>query len=162
MSGIFYIDRGLRKRRSRPGGLHAMLAAHGRAQMRRILAAALALAASTPAAAQAPAAADPTDASARDIRCFVAVAFASSLSQDPAMKANMGMGVTYYLGRLKGREPNIDLKARIVAEARRMEAGGPDLLRAEMSRCGRELVDMGRETQDVGSALETLTPKPAS
>lgn len=133
--------------------------------MRRLLAATLLLAVPTWSAAQAPTpaapAADPSDAATRDIRCFVAVAFASSLTQDQAMKANMGMGITYYLGRLKGREPNIDLKARIVAEAQRMEAGGADL-RAEMSRCGKELVDMGHETQDVGAALQALSPKPAT
>ena len=116
-----------------------------------VLAAALVLLAATPAMAQ-------TDdaAARRDLRCVLVVGIIGSqvqASASDAAKSGMMAGIGYYLGRLKGRDPGINLTARLTAEAKGLKIGD---LQPEALRCGEELKEFGRESQEISAALKAL------
>ena len=117
--------------------------------MRRLvpLALAAALAAPTTAPAQA---ADPIR---DDLACMIIVTMFASRTEDAAARQGATTGFGYYMGRLKGRDPGIDLKDRLIAEARALIAD-PNRLRAEATRCGADMQAWGQETQEIGEALE--------
>ncbi|MBW8815219.1 MAG: hypothetical protein JF588_17505 [Caulobacterales bacterium] len=102
------------------------------------------------------AAADPAAAS-KDLQCALVLAVMGAQATTPEMKQGAIGGVSYYLGRLKGREPDIDLPARVTAEAKAMQ---PADIQAAGTRCGAELKAFGAESQTVGAALKALGPKP--
>lgn len=112
---------------------------------------ALALCVATPAVAQVD------DAAARrDLRCVLVVGIIGGQVQasgSDSAKQGMMAGIGYYLGRLKGRDPAINLTARLTAEARGLKIGD---LQPEALRCGEELKQFGRESQEVGAALKAL------
>lgn len=95
-------------------------------------------------------------ATKRDIRCVLVVGLVASQAQASASEsARQGMiaGMGYYLGRLKGRDPDIDLTARISAEAKGLKISE---LQSEGLRCGEELKAFGAESQRVGAALKAV------
>jgi hypothetical protein len=108
-----------------------------------------------------PAFAAPADtaAASRDLRCALVMAAMGAQATTPEMKQGAVGGVSYYLGRLQGREPDIDLPARITVEARMMQAAD---LGAAAQRCGEELKAFGVESQRVGAALKALSASPPS
>jgi hypothetical protein len=108
------------------------------------------------AAGPALAAADDAAAAKRDVRCILVIGLIASNTQAAASEsAKQGMiaGMGYYLGRLKGREPDIDLTARIVAETRGIRLAD---IQGEALRCGDELKAFGAESQRVGAALKAV------
>jgi hypothetical protein len=95
-------------------------------------------------------------AARRDLRCVLVVGIIAGAAQDSASdttKQGLVASIGYYLGRLKGRDPGIDLTARISAEARGLKLAD---LQAEAARCGEELKVFGQESQQVGAALKAL------
>ncbi len=62
------------------------------------------------------------------------------------------------MGKIKAREPKIDLKTRLVAETKALLAD-TKRLQAECSRCGEDMKAWGRETQEIGEALKAAAPK---
>ena len=95
------------------------------------------------------AAAPAPDAETRaDIRCFIAV---SSLmeSEDEAMRQAGSMASQYYLGRIDGRVPDLDLESAVAAELPIDQAA----LQALMQSCGAELEKRGQEVVAVGKRL---------
>lgn len=93
-------------------------------------------------------------AAKRDVRCVLVVGLIASQASAGASettKQGMVAGMGYYLGRLKGREPDVDLAARIAAEARGLKLAD---IQAEALRCGEELKAFGAESQRVGAALK--------
>ncbi len=93
-----------------------------------ILAGALSLgAASTGARAQ--------DANAADVRCLVVGLYTASGNDADQRTAGMMM-TAYYLGRLDGRTPDLDLKTRLTDEVRRLTTAQ---LQAEGARCSADM-----------------------
>jgi hypothetical protein len=88
----------------------------------------------------------------QDVACMVVTMFAANRLEDPKAKEGVVAGFAYYMGRAKAAEPGIDLKARLVAEARTLIAD-PERLRTEAARCGADMQAWGRETQAIGNAL---------
>jgi hypothetical protein len=80
-----------------------------------------------------------------DARCFLA-AVALSQSDNTAQVAT----AYYFLGRLDGREPGIDLEKLILEVSRSMP---PSELGSEAQRCGHELISRGRLVSSIGRKL---------
>ena len=117
---------------------------------------ALALAAGV-AAFAGPAAAADEAAQTRDLRCVLVVAITGAQNPSPEAKQGLIGGIGYYMGRLKGRDPAIDLGGRLTALAKGLQ---PETLRPDFARCGEEMKAFGVEAQEVGRALQALATAP--
>jgi hypothetical protein len=95
----------------------------------------------------------PADAASADLHCAIALAFLSTRATDPKMQQGMVVGIGYYIGRLKGRDPNIDLASRALAEVKTLK---PADLQGDAVRCGGELQALGAETKSLGEALKAF------
>lgn len=102
--------------------------------------------------AAASALAQPADAKSetrKDVRCFIvlsAVAGGDAEAADAAM-----IGAQYFLGRLDGRVPGLDLEAAIAIEAPLLsESDFPGLLQS----CGKTMEQRGRQVIEIGKRLE--------
>ncbi len=84
-----------------------------------------------------------------DIRC-IAVAMKMSAREGSAQQASATMITLYYLGRLDGRRPELNVEGLIAKVAANMSAAE---LRSDAPRCGRVLVEKGREIQSIGLSL---------
>ena len=118
------------------------------------LAAAIALAgAALPAAAQ-------DDAAGKDLRCMI-ITMSLMSSNDPTQQQQGLMGTLYYVGRLDGRTPDLDLEARLRGEVAQLT---PQVMAAEAQRCSAQLIARGKALQDIGAHLKDLAkgPEPRS
>jgi len=118
-----------------------------------ILAAALALAASARA----------QDNNVSDIRCLV-VALDLSKSPDPQTRSLATSAGLYFVGRLRGRAPDLDLEAAVVEQLRIMTR---EDLRTERDRCGTVLASqadrlavMGEHLRGMAAAAARPSPAP--
>jgi hypothetical protein len=94
-------------------------------------------------------AAGPADEATRqDIRCFIVVAQLSK-SDDPAIRDAGRIGSQYFLGRIDGRAPTLDLESAVVAEA---ASAGTDQ-RALLASCGALMKKRGEEVEAIGARL---------
>jgi hypothetical protein len=100
---------------------------------------ALAALAGTAAKAQdvAPAASELAAANRKDIRCL-AVSFALATSPDAKIKANGNAMIAYYLGRLDGRAPKLDVVKETRDEGRNLSLND---LQTYGQSCGSVLGD---------------------
>jgi hypothetical protein len=114
--------------------------------IRSIALAAAALAASLAATGAQAADTDTTS----DVRCMV-VAAAMAQNTDPNVQ-NVGlMAGLYYLGKLDGRDPRLDLEARLKQELAQMK---PAEMVAEAQRCGAQLTARGKAMTEIGARLQ--------
>jgi len=94
-----------------------------------------------------PALADPiTD----DVRCFV-LTLQMMQSQNSTEKMAALIAHSYYLGKIDGRVPDIDLEERVIAELSYMTK--PDFFRAEATRCGEEIKVRGQAEKAMGEDM---------
>jgi len=100
-------------------------------------------------AAAAPAPALAVDATTSDLRCLLALSAAEDAA-DGQMKPAMMAGVVYYLGRLDGRTPDLDLEAKAAAELKAMSIQD---LSDETVRCGAALFARGKAIEAIGEKL---------
>jgi hypothetical protein len=84
-----------------------------------------------------------------DARCFFA-AISLIRSGDKATQAAATSSAMYYLGRLDGREPGLDLEALILDVARRFS---PSEIFSESQRCGHQLSARGQVVSAIGAKL---------
>ena len=84
----------------------------------------------------------------RDVRCFILVAQLSG-SEDPALRDAGRIGSQYFLGRIDGRAPGLDLEAVMVAEA---DAAIADR-KALFPYCGDLMKKRGAEVEAIGNRL---------
>jgi hypothetical protein len=68
-----------------------------------------------------------------DVRCLV-VTSVMSKSDEPTAKTYGQIGAAYYLGKLDGRDPKLDLENRLVAEGVKMKTDGAAAA-SEAQRC---------------------------
>jgi hypothetical protein len=92
------------------------------------------------------------DQTIADVQCVVIGARLSS-SSDQRQQASGVTLLVYFLGRVQGRSPNIDLEALIKREAKKMTAS--DLSDAAR-RCGTELSAQGAEITKIGKSLSQI------
>jgi len=83
---------------------------------------------------------------ASDVRCLIVYMQISS-STDPKLQTAGLIGTMYWLGRLDGRAPDMDLESQIISELKTMVG---ERFRAEARRCGEILVVKGKATVDMG------------
>jgi hypothetical protein len=107
------------------------------------------------AAFAAPAAGQSADPTRDDLRCVIAVGmFAAQARNDADTKLGAAAGLGFFIGRIKGREPGIDLKARVLAEANRLKT--PADLQPDLARCGGEMQAISNESNALGAALKAF------
>jgi hypothetical protein len=85
-----------------------------------------------------------------DIRCFTAGIVSSTLTKDASAQHSLQMMALYFLGRLDGREIEVDLKKRFVEEAGKMtrqDVGSEDV------RCGKFIQERGAFLNELGQDL---------
>jgi hypothetical protein len=87
--------------------------------------------------------------SVSDARCLIV---AVSLLQSPnnATRAAASSSALYYLGRLDGREPSVDLEKLLVELSKQIS---PEEVRLEAQRCGQILSLRGKVMSDIGRKL---------
>lgn len=106
-----------------------------------------------------PAAAADEAAQTADLRCMLVVAITGAQAgANEQAKQGLAAGLGYYMGRLKGRDPGIDLAARITTTAKGL--GALTDLQPDFTRCGAEMKTFGVETQAVGRAMQALDQTP--
>ncbi len=103
------------------------------------------------AAAPSPVMARESDAAATktDLRC--AVVLFTALGSGTMDKQQATVGAFYFLGRLDGRAPNLDLQAAFTAELNDMS--GDDMKRQALI-CGKILGDRGKSLMTLGEAMQ--------
>jgi len=112
-----------------------------------ILLLALALAGASPASAA---------ESTNDVRCLIAVsrlvdinAETKQLSEEAAQTTAL-LGTMYFMGKLEGRDPRLNIENAMVAEATKMTV---EQLQSELIRCGGEMRSIGQKWDDIGKNL---------
>jgi|KBSSwiStaDraftv2_1062776.scaffolds.fasta_scaffold02358_12 hypothetical protein len=111
------------------------------------------LAGATPAVAAAPD--GPSTATAADARCLLTMA-ALTNTKDANTARSAQIGVVYFAGRLKARDPAFDFTSRLKTVAASLDPKG---LPAEVQRCG-PMVETAMKQLDAG--LNALAPPPAA
>jgi hypothetical protein len=87
--------------------------------------------------------------SVADVRCVI-VAIQIGKMPGAAQQAAATMTALYYLGRLDGRSPKLDLEDLIAKEAVKMTSAD---FRSEAVRCGNALAEKGDVLQRIGNDL---------
>jgi hypothetical protein len=90
-----------------------------------------------------------------DVRCL---ALAAALTANPSIDANeksasQAVGI-YYLGRLDGRTPGLDIKSRLIEQAKLMGALSVDTIKAQAQACGAAFGARVRALEELGDALK--------
>ena len=80
---------------------------------------------------------------------------------DAETKQGMAAAVGYFMGRLKGRDPAIDLTARVTAEFKTANLAD---LQGDLTRCGDEMKAFAEESRKIGAAVKDIAAaqKPAA
>ena len=89
---------------------------------------------------------------AADARCIVVFGFIGSRSA-PEQAQTTTRGILYFLGKLRGRAPNVDVAATVEAASKAAGAAGLNA-RAEAARCGAEVEAAGAALR----AVRATTP----
>jgi hypothetical protein len=85
-----------------------------------------------------------------DAQCMVVGARLSE-SPNPRLRFSGEMLLSYFLGRIDGRSPHVDLEGLIEREAKKMTATD---LRNAVRRCGTEFSARGAQITRIGKDLE--------
>lgn len=93
------------------------------------------------------------DALTPDLRC-AAVTFAAITVVPENQKTSVSLAAIYFLGKLDGAAPNLDLETRLRAELAGMAAKD---FQSEAARCGAELAKRGQDMQTLGAHLQAPT-----
>lgn len=117
-----------------------------------LAAAAVAAALAGPAAAQ-----DPNDA---DIHCAVAAIALANSATDQTVKGQAGAALLYFIGRIDGRSPNLDLEPKVRAELAKLN---PQDVGPTAMACGQQLMGRIQALQAMGERMKGAAPAaPAS
>lgn len=93
-----------------------------------------------------------------DVRCLMVL---QVVGRDPNQRDQAARGVFFYIGRLGAKGPLARIEPLMVAESKKMNT--PQILQAELSRCGAELNQRGNELQALNQKLQKeLGPPPAA
>jgi hypothetical protein len=85
-----------------------------------------------------------------DVQCMAVIVVAIGMTEDPAQKAVMATGATFFFGRLQGRTPATDWLARFSAYIRTEPLADLD---ANRQRCAAEMQSMATAFSRAGDAL---------
>jgi|SRR5579862_5379288 len=88
-----------------------------------------------------------------DARCVV-VSGQMAVSPDIGQRKRAEMLMLYYIGRLDGRTPGLDLEKLLASESARMTSA--NTIQSEMRRCNDALTAKGKEITRLGNDLNNL------
>jgi hypothetical protein len=91
----------------------------------------------------------PDPETVKDVRCLVALIVLGN-SQDPKIRESALIGAQYFLGRIDGRSPGLDLEAAMANEASMIRAQQKSFLES----CGAILTRRGGEVEEIGNRLK--------
>lgn len=91
------------------------------------------------------------DAISDEVRCFI-VSLQLMQAVDPAQKLAGTVAQSYWMGRIDGHTPKIDLEASVLAEIPQIIK--PGIFQAEAMRCGTEMQALGAEVKAIGESLQ--------
>jgi hypothetical protein len=97
----------------------------------------------------------PQDETVADMRCIV-VGMKIGGSGNSTQQAAALMSVLYYIGRIDGREPALDLEVMLAKEFIKMT---PADFSREAARCGNHLTEKGKEITKMGEDMTELGRK---
>ena len=86
-----------------------------------------------------------------DLRCYIVVSSQLMASENPTEKMAAFMAQGYWLGRIDGRAPDLDLEERLIAEFPNTTKS--EFFRAEAARCGQEMVVRGKAVSAIGENI---------
>jgi hypothetical protein len=93
-----------------------------------------------------------------DVRCvIVGISFAGM--PDPSRQAAGTMLSLYYIGRLNGRAPKLNIEDLLIKEISTMTSSDYD---SEAKRCGARLTEKGQEITRIGKNISERDQKPSS
>jgi hypothetical protein len=84
-----------------------------------------------------------------DVRCVVVGLKATAMANSPQQGVGMMVGL-YYIGRLDGRVPKLDIEDLIIKELSKMTASD---YKAEAKRCGDSLAAKGHQITQIGNDM---------
>ena len=87
-----------------------------------------------------------------DVRCVV-VAMGLTQSPDPQVKALAAAASLYFVGRIDGRAPDLDLEAMMIRQVNSMSM---DDMRGELQRCAGILQTRGDRLKAIGADLQKI------
>lgn len=92
---------------------------------------------------------------ARDMRCLI-LATHLSTSDKPEQKTAGQMAAQYYLGRIDGRSPNVNLETLLREQASSMK---PEERQSILSACGNEIMARSKQVQEIGQRVAASQAK---
>lgn len=95
-----------------------------------------------------------TPATIDDLQCTAVLSLDMAGTKDPARKNGFMLGVFYFLGRIDGRDPGLDLETALRSAATEFQQLAPEQRRAAAARCGQLLVARGRVFNAAGRRLK--------
>jgi hypothetical protein len=94
-------------------------------------------------------AATPAEETAKDVRCLIVVSELAD-SKDKETETAGLIASQYFLGRIDGRSPGVDLQRLLIREAEKLtDADRPTLLVS----CGNQLEERGRYLEKIGKSI---------
>jgi len=90
-----------------------------------------------------------------DVRCVIVGMKMGSTGNSTQQSAGM-MTALYYIGRLDGREPKLDIEVLLAKELVKMT---PADFSREATRCGSHLTEKGKEITKIGEDMTELGRK---
>jgi hypothetical protein len=93
-----------------------------------------------------------------DLRCLL-VSFLGASNPDANFRSASILAAMYYLGRVDGRAPQMDLSAALVSRARTFH---PEQAASEMKRCGAELKARAEALKELGAEFQAEAAKTRS
>jgi hypothetical protein len=97
----------------------------------------------------------PEDESIADVRCVI-IGVKIAASADSAQQSAGVMAALYYIGRIDGREPTLNIETVLAKEVVNMT---PTEFSSEAIRCGKHLTERGQEITKLGRDLAELAQK---
>ena len=94
-----------------------------------------------------------------DVRCFVAAMSLLQATPNNEVRNAAVSSALYYLGRLEGRDPNLDLEKIVAEESQRMT---PSDIRSELERCGKALSARGSMITKIGQKMTQTSNQQSS
>ena len=95
------------------------------------------------------------DANLDDVRCLM-VYMQMGATDDPRMQTGGLIGTLYFMGKLDGRAPDLDVESLILAELPKMKE---ESFRIEAQRCAKELQARGDKETAMGQDLTARSAK---
>ena len=99
-----------------------------------------------------PAAAPTASPTSRDVQCFILFASAVGNAKDEATSKPATVGLAYYLGKITGRTPGMDLIASVRQEAKVLQTGDPQRIG---KACEQEFTKRMGDVDALGKALSS-------